>query len=172
MKALSILIGIAAGIGLALVIFKYSNRNHKMETQYDERQKDVRGKGYRYAYYAMMIYEAILLILSIGEVALPVESYVLHFTGMLVGAMVLATYCIWHDAYWGLNNNRKRCGLIFLALGILNAIPVIGSLARGGMLENGKLATPAINLGVLIMLVVTGAELLIKAQLEKRGAEE
>ena len=32
MKALSILIGIAAGIGLALVIFKYSNRNHKMET--------------------------------------------------------------------------------------------------------------------------------------------
>ena len=120
----------------------------------------------------MMIYEAILLILSIGEVALPVESYVLHFTGMLVGAMVLATYCIWHDAYWGLNNNRKRYGLIFLALGILNAIPVIGSLARGGMLENGKLATPAINLGVLIMLVVTGAELLIKAQLEKRGAEE
>ena len=172
MKALSILIGIAAGIGLALVIFKYSNRNHKMETQYDERQKDVRGKGYRYAYYAMMIYEAILLILSIGEVALPVESYVLHFTGMLVGAMVLATYCIWHDAYWGLNNNRKRYGLIFLALGILNAIPVIGSLARGGMLENGKLATPAIHLGVLIMLVVTGAELLIKAQLEKRGAEE
>ena len=172
MKSVSYFIGIVIGIILILVVYKFGNRNHKMSTDYDERQKKARGKGYQYGYYAMMIYEAVLLILYIGEISLPVESYVLHFTGMLIGAMVLSTYCIWHDAYWGLNNNRRRYGLIFLVLGILNAVPVIGSAMHGGLLENGKLATSGLNMGVLVMLTVIGAELLIKAQMEKREVDE
>ena len=172
MKSLGFIIGITIGIILIVILYRFANTNHKTMTQYDERQKEIRGKAYQYAFYTMVIFEVIMLILEVGEIPLPVDGYILHFAGILIGSLVLACYCIWKDVYWGLNNNRKRYALIFLATAALNAIPLIGALTHGGLKEGGRFAPPVLNLLVLIMLAILGGELLVKHFVEKKEAAE
>ena len=85
--------GVIVGLILVVLLFKYANRDGKVKTEYDERQKAVRGKAYRYAFYAVMIYEALVCWLSMG-IELPAEQSVIHFFGIFVGITVQACYCI------------------------------------------------------------------------------
>ena len=169
MKSAGLAIGILIGLVVAVALILISNNNRKVRTEYDERQLRVRGDAYRYAFYSVIICEVILLILAFGEITLPVPEYVLHFGGILIGCLVLCTYCIWKDAYWGLNNNRKRYGVILVVAGLFNAIPVFTSLS-------GAVGSdfPYVNLLCCVMLVVVGAELLLKQLADKRAenAEE
>ena len=172
MKSIGYIIGILLGVILVIVFYKFSNTNHKTKTQYDERQKEFRGKAYQYAFYTLMIYEALLFILELCEISLPFPDYLLRLAGICLASLVLASYCIWKDVYWGLNNNRKRYGILFLVCGILNAIPVFGAMTHGGLFHEGEASVPAINLMVLVMMIVIGTELLVKQLLENREAEE
>ena len=164
MKSAGLAFGIMIGLILALALILISNNNRKVRTEYDERQLRVRGDAYRYAFYSVIICEVILLILAFGEVTLPVPDYVLHFGGILIGCLVLSTYCIWKDAYWGLNNNRRRYGIILVVAGLLNAVPLFGALSRRSTLD-----FPFVNLLTCIMLLVVGVELLLKHFLDRRA---
>ena len=164
MKSAGLTVGILIGLILAFALILISNNNRKVRTEYDERQLRVRGDAYRYAFYSVIICEVILLILEFGEVALPIPTYVLHFGGILIGCLVLCTYCIWKDAYWGLNNNRRRYGIILVVAGLLNAVPLFGALSRRSTLD-----FPFVNLLTCIMLLVVGVELLLKHFLDRRA---
>ena len=163
-KSAGIAVGILIGLILAFALILISNNNRKVRTEYDERQLRVRGDAYRYAFYSVIICEVILLILEFGEVVLPIPAYVLHFGGILIGVLVLCTYCIWKDAYWGLNNNRRRYGIILIVAGLLNAFPLCGALSHRSTLD-----FPYVNLLTCIMLLVVGVELLLKHFLDRRA---
>ena len=157
-------VGIFVGLIVAFVLIKLANSNRRVKTEYDERQLLVRGNAYRYAFYTVVIWEAVLMVLAIGDLPLPVPDIALHFAGIIAGVLVLSTVCIWKDAYWGLNNNRRSYGIILLIAGLFNAIPVIGNLSGRGSSD-----FPYVNLLCCIMLVVVGAELLIKQLADKRA---
>ena len=163
-KSAGITIGILIGLILAVALILIANNNRKFKTEYDERQLRVRGDAYRYAFYSVIICEVILLILAIGEFTLPIPEYVLHFGGILIGCLVLSGYCIWKDAYWGLNNNRKRYGIILVVAGLLNALPLYMALSTGSGSD-----FPYVNLLTCIMLLVVGVELLLKQFLDRRA---
>ncbi len=164
MKSAGLAVGIVVGLVVAVALILISNNNRKVRTEYDERQLRVRGDAYRYAFYSVIICEVILLVLAYGEFTLPVPEYVLHFGGILIGCLVLCTYCIWKDAYWGLNNNRRRYGIILVVAGLLNAIPLCGALSHRTTLD-----FPYVNLLTCIMLLVVGVELLLKQFLDRRA---
>ena len=164
-KSAGVAVGICIGLIIAVALLLISNNNRKVKTEYDERQLRIRGDAYRFAFYTVVIYEVILLVVEIGGFTLPLESYVIHFAGILLGVLVLSGICIWKDAYWGLNNNRRRYGIILVVAGLLNAIPVAMTLIAD---TDGSF--PWVNLLTCIMLVVTGAELLLKQLLDKRAA--
>ena len=163
-KSAGITIGILIGLILAVALILIANNNRKFKTEYDERQLRVRGDAYRYAFYSVIICEVILLILAIGEFTLPIPEYVLHFAGILIGCLVLSGYCIWKDAYWGLNNNRKRYGIILVVAGLLNALPLYMALSTGSGSD-----FPYVNLLTCIMLLVVGIELLLKHFLDQHS---
>ena len=165
-------VGLAVGIILVVLLLKFANTNHKKETEYDERQQAIRGKGYMLAFYTILTYEVLMMVLAIGEIRLPIEDYVLHFGGVILGCIALGTYCVWQGVYWGLNNNRRRYIVVFAVCGILNAIPVLGLLRGSGITENGKIGFPAINILVLIMMAILAGELIIKEVLDRREKEE
>ena len=54
------LIGFFVGIGVAVLLiwamFKRFNTDGSTKTEYDERQKTIRGIGYTYGYYTLMAY--------------------------------------------------------------------------------------------------------------------
>lgn len=167
-----IVIGIMVALIIVTVFYKFANTDHKTKTQYDERQRDIRGDAYRISFYVLCIYEAIMVILEYGEINLPVKPYLLHFFGIILSCTVLAGYLIWKGAYWGLNNDRKRYYWFFAATAILNAIPVAGALANGGMVKDGKLTGPFINVIVLGMILALGILMAVRNYLDKQSVED
>ncbi len=163
-RSAGVAVGICVGLIIAFALIFIANNNRKVKTEYDERQLRIRGDAYRFAFYTVVIYEVILLVVEIGGFTLPLESYVIHFAGILLGILVLSGICIWKDAYWGLNNNRKRYGIILVVAGLLNIFPVVMALREGGGDD-----CPWVNLLTTVMLLVTGGELLAKHLLEKRA---
>ena len=164
--------GLLIGLIIVVIIFKLANTNHKASTQYDERQQVIRGKGYMYGFYAMMIFEVAMMLLDMSELAVPVEPFILHFGAILVGILVLVSYTIWCGAYWGLNNNRRTYAIVMVIVGLVNAIPVISSIREGTFMKAGESSAPVINLLVLIMLVCVGVVTLIRHILDTRAEGE
>ena len=165
-KTAGVAVGIVVGLILAVALILMANSNKKIKTEYDERQLKVRGDAYRFAFYTLAIWEVILFVLAYGEFRFPIPDYVLHFVGLILAVIVLSGYCIWKDAYWGLNNNRRRYGVIFVVAGLLNALPVAAALRH-----TGEMDFPYVNLLCCVMLLVLGAELLIKHLLDKRAED-
>ncbi len=165
--------GIMVGLLLCVLIFKYVNTNHKVKTEYDERQQAIRGKGYTIAFYAAIIMEAVLLVLSIGNVPLFIEPYMAHAAVIFLSCTVLCCYTVWNGAYWGLNNNHKRYYIILAAAFILNAFPVIMTAVNGGgLIENGKTSPVCISLFAALMLIVIGIVMLVRDILDRKAEKE
>lgn len=169
-------VGFIAGLMIAAIalvfIFRYANKDGKVRTEYDERQKALRGKAYKYAFYAEIFAQLVIMMIFMAGVEVPVEDYALVFSAILFGCIVLATYCIWNDVYWGLNNNHRRYLIVFAIATVLNILPLIGNVRGGTLMENGKIGLPLLNILVLIMMAVICVELLVKRAMDKDTGEE
>ena len=170
--SLGFVIGLMIAAIALVFIFKYANKDGKVKTEYDERQKAVRGKAYKYAFFTEVFAQCVLMLLFMGGVEIPVENYILIFIAIILGCMVLATYCIWNDVYWGLNNDRKRYYIVFGVALVLNILPVYFNAIGGTLFENGRIGMPLLNIVVIIMMVIILSELLIKKIVEKNSGEE
>ncbi len=171
-KSIGMVAGILIGIIICFFIFKYGNTNRKPKTVYDERQNEIRGKGYRVAFYAAMILEAVMTVLYIGNLPLPFEPYMAHGAVIFLSCTVLGCYLIWNGAYWGLNNDRKRYYIILCALVVLNAVPFITAAAHGSLFENGKMSSVWINLLGCVMLIVFWVLMMVRNYLDRKAGEE
>lgn len=164
-------VGLAIGLIISVILLKFANTNHKFRTEYDERQKEIRGRCYQYGFWAMAVYECIMTLLGIGEIPVPMSPFVIHFAAILIGVLVLGGYSIWNGVYWGMNNDRKRYAAVFIAAGILNLIPVVRAVHAHTLLEDGKLGAPAVNLLALIAFLTLGVLMLIRSAAD-RGLQE
>ncbi len=170
-KLIGVLCGFVLGIVLVVIIARICNRNRKMKTEYDERQMILRGRGYRWGFYAMLIYAALNVVLGATEIEVPAEPAVIAFSYIFVGAMVNCIYCIGHDAYWGLNNSKGRYLIIFAVITLINIAGVARAIATGSLIVDGRLSTTGINLMVTIMLVVIVAVLAVQACRERAAGK-
>lgn len=149
-------VGILIALVIVFIIIRYVvNKDKKMFTEYDEMQKQIRGKGYKYACYAMLIFEALMCVLSLG-INLPAEQYVTHFCAIIVGVTVQASYCIWNDAYVGLNTNIKRYIIFMAIVSVFNLWTAFMSWREGELFTDGKFQAPAINLLCGLMFAIIG----------------
>ena len=168
------IIGVAAGISVGLLIavfiLRFINRNKAMMTEYDEMQKQIRGVGYKYAFFTVMIYEALMCILTLG-MELPAEPYVIHFAAIFIGVTVQAAYCIWNDAYVGLNTNLGRYIVVMTIVSLFNFGVAFMSWKQGELVIGGKLQAQSINLLCGLMFAVLGVVGLIKMIADGRDDE-
>lgn len=168
----SFAVGLLAGLIIVVILFRFANRDHKLKTEYDERQKEIRGRGYMFGFYAFCICELIMMLLEAGEIELPIPGIMVHLCTILISAMVLGCYTVWKGAYWGLNNNTNRYAVVFIITAALNIIPIIGAVRSGTLVENGKVGAAFANVIVLIMLLILGIELLVKSFVDAREEAE
>ncbi len=169
-QSFALTIGILVGLVIALILLRYANKNHKVRTEYDEMQKQVRNRGYMYAFYTVIILEALLCIVG-GFWQIPAVPFVLHFIPIFFGVTVQASYCVWKDAYVGLNTNVKRYLIIAMAATAINILSAGMAIKNGSMVENGMLQVPAVNLMCAVMFGVLGVMLLLH-NAANRGEEE
>jgi hypothetical protein len=158
MKAytLGILVGIVFGLILTVLFLKAINKDGKMKTKYDERQKEARGKAYMYGFYGVVLTNALFLVLS-SSYDLGILGLSLYFIPIFVGVIVQVTYSIFHDAYVGLNNNMTRfiVGMTFISA--FNIFIGVMAYIHGELFVRNTLQGPFVNLlcgGIFLILVV------------------
>ncbi len=163
-------IGLAIGLLVVAIVFAVTKKGNETKNQFDERQELVRGKGFKYGFFTMMITNAALLFLKILEVALFSNMEVAMTASIVIGVSVFASYCIWNDGYFALNENRKSLLIIFGLIGALNLVIGIGNIFAGVIIENGALTFRSTNLFCSLMFIVVFVVLLLKHI--KDGKEE
>lgn len=166
-----VMVGIIIGLIIVVIVLRSINRDKSLKTDYDEMQKLIRGTGYKYGFYAIVIYEAVLLVLSMWT-ELPAKSSVVHFTAIFIGIMVQVCYCIWNDAYIGLNTNVKRYVIIMAVVSVINLGTAILAWKSGEMVLEGKLQEPFINFLCGMMFAVIGAVAVVKYLVDLKGENE
>lgn len=166
--ALGVLVGVLVGLLLVVVFMKAINRDGKIKTEYDERQKEARGKGYMYGFWAIIIANALLFTFS-NSFDMTVLGSTVYFMPILVGVIVQVTYCIFKDAYVGLNNNMTRFVIIMSIVTVFNLFVGVKAYLDGELIKQGTVSSAFVNVlcgGIFLILTI---ELGIKKILDSRA---
>ena len=165
--ACAFICGILIAVILCVIFLKMSNTDNDPMTKYDERQQIVRGIGYKYSFWTLVLLIAGLIVLDACGIVLPIENTVLYFLIMVIAMMVHTTYCIFNDGYFGINNKPKQYYIFFVFIGLFNVfIGILNSIERG-LISDGKLSTPVINLICGLLFVELGICIVIKKKMTK-----
>ena len=170
MKTLGFVLGFSLTIGIILIVImatlKLSNTDGSSKTKYDERQQMVRGQGYKYSFWTLVGLVCGLIFMTVFDVELPIKDEVLYFFVILFAVLVHTVYCIFHDGYFGINNEPKKYYISFVLIGVANLLIGIFNSIDGRLLENGKLDLPAMNLVCGMMFVILGISIIIKKKID------
>ena len=166
--ALGVFVGVLVGLLLVVVFMKAINRDGKIKTEYDERQKEARGKGYMYGFWSIIIANALLFTFS-NSFDMTVLGSTVYFIPILVGVIVQVTYCIFKDAYIGLNNNMTRFVIIMSIVTVFNLFVGVKAYLDGELVKQGTVSSAFVNVlcgGIFLILTI---ELGIKKILDSRA---
>lgn len=155
------LAGILVGLVLTAFLLKFTKTDRRVR-EYDERQAAARGKGFKYGFFAFMTCDVVYGVVSVKFSRLPLDAVAAMGLIVIMSVMVHVSYCIWHDAYFALNENRPRLIVVFAAAGLLNLLLAVWSIRDGRMTEDGVLNLHSLNLFCAVMFIVIFAELLAK----------
>ena len=168
-------LGFVCGLIAVVIIMKLLAKklqiDGKQKTEYDERQLIERGKGFRCAFFAYVIYNVAFFILDMAFDLKMLSLGVILILGILVAAAVHVIYCIFHEAYWGLNNNIRGYVIFMIIAGGINIVIGIVNGLNSEFYENGVLAYSVLNLIVGIFIAVILCAMLIKWSRDKREVE-
>lgn len=150
---LGLMCGAIVGILFAIIIMKMTKTDGSIKCKYDERQKLVRGEAYKYGFWTLIIYNACYGILSdlVEKVA---DNLTVIVIGIFLAAAIQICYSIWNDAYFSLNENRKKMFFVFGILGVTNMSMGLINLFSGECFENGQLTFRSINLFCGLFFIV------------------
>lgn len=175
-KILGIICGFVFGLLLAVVIISVNNKTKDGvlgKFEYDERQQIIQGKSFRFGFLAAVIYSGLLTLLSICNVPFPAIDPVMYFSVLFVGAIAMSSYSIWHDAYWGLNTNKKGFIICMSVVTLVNFIVPVRFMIDGSFIKDGKAGLSAVNLLCgIIFLAILLQDIIKKAVVKKSDEEE
>lgn len=169
--------GFAVGFsGITLLIYllicrpMLKKRNSKF--LYDERQELMRGKGYKCAFFTLMFYDLVYVMLDIAMEKKFIDAGAATFLGVCIAITVYVSYCIWNESYFGLAANRVQIYylIIFACIGVLNLYMGIRNIITGVWIEDGRLTFENANLFCGIMMFVIVIQMLAKRM--RDGKEE
>lgn len=164
-------LGVAAGLILVVILVAAATKGDEVKAKYDERQEIVRGKGFKYAFFAMIIWEIILFTLEPLEIVFPMSLGNASFINVIFGVTVYATYCIWNDGYFALNQKSGLIMTVLIIMGIINLLMGINAFMKGYAWINGQLSLRSMNLFCGIMMIIVCATMLLKKFVKDRKEE-
>ncbi|MCR5208938.1 MAG: hypothetical protein K6C99_01860 [Lachnospiraceae bacterium] len=172
LKNVALVIGMIVGIVLSVLIIRMINKDGKFKTKYDEMQEIVRGRAYKYAFWTLVCFEALVITWDAMGIPAFLSGYAVQFLGIIIAVMVQVNYSIWNNAYIGLNTNPRRFAIISIIIGIFNLLVcTCNTHLYSAMVVNGRLNDSVINLVTAFCFVIIGVELFIKHNKDKAESE-
>ena len=170
---LGMLCGVLLGIILIAILLRWTKkRGTGGKCQYDERQQLVRGKGFQYAFATLVICNGLYAFEDAVVPSRIMESGLAIGMCVVISVAVYACYCIWNDGYFALNENPTRVIIVFGLIALVNILVFARETYSTGILEDGRLIMPCLNLCCGILLLVISLAILVKKRRSGREAEE
>ena len=118
----------AATVIIGMIIGLIIGRSR--EKRLSQKQLEVRRNSFRYAFSALIAFEALLMVLHYFDIVIP--FYWLTFGPIFVAGFAAMIYELIHRAYWPENTRirGKGWGWTFIIIGILVGIPTVLKLAE------------------------------------------
>lgn len=173
LSGILILFSIIVGILLAKLFQRKTRTDNSKKCRYDERQEVVRGKGFKYGFFTILICNGLSVCLKIAEVPLFAELELPIIIGSFTGIGIWAVYCIWNEGYFALNENKGKIMILFITAAIMNFTAGIASIVHGTIIQDGKLTYQSINFfGGLLFIIIFLTMFLKKAYKDGRDEQE
>lgn len=152
-----VITGVVVGLLLVAVILKVTKKDGRIKCKYDERQELIRGKGFKLGFFTMLIYNGCFALYNLAIEKPVLDPFAGSFLGMVFGVAVFATYCVWNDAYFSLNTNRKKLSWCFGLIAVLNIAAGVSNLwyNKAVMEEDAYIAISGVSIlcGILFLLL-------------------
>ena len=158
---IGVTVGLVIGLLLVVVLLKFSRKDGSLKCKYDERQELVRGRGFKYGFFTLLVYELFYMMYGYLLEGIVIREVIIIF-GMALSVLVYVSYAILKDGYIAMNENPRRVEIVFLIVGAVNIFVVVMSIAEGHFFENGVISYSAVNLIVGVMILCVLALLLVK----------
>lgn len=159
---LSFVFGVLIGLIFVVILLTVTKKGDSLRCKYDERQELAKGRGFKYAFFTMLICNFIVFLLNLIEM-LPFADISIWIAIICMASIsVYVCYCIWNDAYFALNENCKSLIIIFSIGGIANLGLGILAFIRNVAIQNGKITFQSLNLFCGIMFLVIFATMFLK----------
>lgn len=169
----NILFGFILVLVLILLLRVIISRGKGIKCKFDERQIIVQGKGFRYAFFILLLFNVVGIsmnsTLEQKEIA---DPRLIMITGVCISAGVYAVYCIWNEGYIGLNVDVKRMQIIFAVIGIINLGASIVNWKDGKIVENGKLTLYFSNIICAVVMFAVLAAVWLKKRKDRIDLEK
>ncbi len=171
--AVGMICALLAGVLLIVVLMRAMKKKGMQNDRckFDERQELVRGKGGKYAFFTLMIYNAVYGFADMLFGLYFVENIVGIFFGVLLGILVYVIYCIWNEGYIALNEDRGKVIVIFAVLGVLNFVIATVEFLEGTVVRDGVLTFRSMNLFCGLMMVIILGAMALKERCRKKEEE-
>lgn len=174
--SVSWLLGFGVGILIAAVVLVlFARKAHTdgcSRPRYDERQELARGRGYKYAFFTILVYEALYGVLRSAFGWSLLDDLTGSFVGIFAGIAVYACYAIWHDAYFALNEKRRYYIWLFAVITAINLAVGAGHIVRGELIVDGVIHyANSLNLLCAALFLVVLGTLLAKDIASRREDE-
>lgn len=133
-----IICAVALGILLAGLIVTISRNQNAAAFKYDERQIAEQGKSYKYAFFTLLACFAVMMIVS-DTLSKYAETSLQIFVVLLIGAGVMLTHSVMHDAYFRLDESKRFYVIFFVFMTLFNGGIGILHIFRGEVFDEGLL---------------------------------
>ena len=168
-KTMGFIVGLLVAAVIAALVAVIAKRKGVGRGAYDERQQIARGKAFSMAYFTLLIYLAVWLIMRALEMPFAMQTMSV-FIGVLASLGVFVGYSIFHDAYFKASESPRAWITIICAIGLVNLGIGVARLIRSETIVERLYDNMNLFMGLLFMVVL--ACIVIKRAIDRRGAEE
>lgn len=163
-----ILVGIVVGLILVVLILISSTNDGRLKREYDERQEVVRGRGFKYGFFTIMLCNGLYGLLASSFEIQFMDVSVAMISCAIIGIIVYVSYCIWNDGYFSINENPRRLVVIFVVTAVMNVLMFLMNVLHGEVIVDGVVTFRIVNLLVAIMSFLVLGVLFLKKVVDKR----
>ena len=113
-------------VAFVVIVIMYEKlRQNKVQSEYDEMQLEIRGRGAWYGFYSLILYWAAYFLLETAVDFRFLTAGNAVFLGVMVSGSVVVGYSILHDSYYGMNRTGTRNLTFLVIIALIEVVCVV-----------------------------------------------
>ena len=170
-RTIGILCGIAVGFLVSVLLLKWTKKDNSSKCKFDERQELVRGRGFKYGFISLIIGNFLYAVIDLVFEKKVIDTLAGMTICVIIAVLVHASYCIWNEGYFAMNENPQKVLVMFSGIAVLNFVIFLINALHRNIIIDGVVTFGIANFFCGIMCLVIFAVLFIKWKRDNREEE-